>query len=234
MRIQSDRTSPWGRRVWIPDGDFETTMDALRSKVPGSFVAGRGIDVDAILLGAFGVTPDFGDVDDACLGRTCFEPDGTFTVLVNRALSDESAFSAVARRRLRSTLAHECAHIAFHAVLHPVQTPSLFGEPHEPRAVMCRQEHVEAQGGQPPWWEYQANRGMSCLLLPREFLLPVLAEALRSRGFADMREVLRAGRAEVVLQDVTQVFDVSFEMLLYRVQELGFISKHVGQSGLTI
>jgi hypothetical protein len=232
--VQADRNSPWGTRIWIPEGDFEPAMDQLRSKVPGCFTAGRGVDVDAILLKLFAVTPDFGDVAD-CLGRTRFETDGTYTVLISRELSDEATSSVVARRRLHSTLAHELAHIAFHGVLHPIHAgPNLFEELDQPRAVMCRKETMEDATVKPPWWEYQANRGMSCLLLPRELMVQFLSDALLKRELPDIRAALQANKGELVIHDLMEVFDVSFEMTLYRLQELGFISKHVGQAGLTI
>lgn len=99
---------------------------------------------------------------------------------------------------------------------------------------MCRQDAIDGSAQKPPWWEYQANRGMSGLLMPRELVRHFLSDALGKRGFVDMRAALNANRATVVLHDMMDVFDVSFEMTLYRLQELGFISKHVGQSGLTI
>lgn len=209
-------------------------MDKLRGKVAGCFDAGRGVDIDAILFKLFAVTPDFGDVAD-CLGRTRFETDGSYTVLISRELSDEAASSVIARRRLHSTLAHELAHIAFHGVLHPIHAgPNLFEELDQPRAVMCRKETIEGASEKPPWWEYQANRGMSCLLLPRDLVLQFLTSALAKRGLADMRAALGANQGRLVIHDLMEVFDVSFEMTLYRLQELGFISKHVGQAGLTI
>jgi hypothetical protein len=236
MKLQPDTASPWGKRIWIPDAEFEPTMDNLRARVEGSFTPGRGVDVDAIMLHVYNVTPDFGDVEDAGLGRTRFEVDGSYTVLVSRVLSDEATSSAVARRRLHSTLAHECAHIVFHSVLHPIHAgANLFEDLVEPRAVMCRRETIEgAPSTKAPWWEFQANRGMSCLLLPRDLLRTFLPEALKKRELADMRAALEANRARAVLQELMEVFDVSFEMTLYRLQELGFISKHVGQAGLMI
>lgn len=236
MRVQTDPTSPWGTRVWIPDGDFDITMDGVRGKVRNAFAHGRGVDVDQILLESYSVTPDFGDVDSECLGRTSFEVDGSYTVRISRALADEATHSVIARRRLRSTLAHECAHIVFHSRLHTVHAgPSLFDDPPQAKAVMCRKKAIEASPGErPPWWEYQANRGMASLLLPRDLVKEHLSAALEKRGLPDIREALNLSKAKLVVEELVAVFDVSFEMTLYRLQDLGFISKHVGQSGLTI
>jgi hypothetical protein len=189
--------------------------------------------VDAILFRVYGVTPDFGDIDESCLGRTRFEVDGGYTVMISRLLAEEAESSTVARRRLHSTLAHELAHIVYHGVLHPVHNgPGLFPELVAPKAVMCRPDDIDGSAQELPWWEYQANRGMAALLLPSDLTKQFLSEALNKRGFADMRVALGATRGRVVLQELMDVFDVSFEMTLYRLQDLGFIPKNVGQGGL--
>ena len=233
MRVQPDSKSPWGRRVWILDAEFETAMDDLREG--GDFFArGTGVDVDAILLARYQVEPDFGDVAESCLGRTRFEPDGRYSVLISRALSDESVTSKVARRRLRSTLAHEVAHIAFHGVLHPIHRgPTLFSDLAPSPPFLCRPDLSKERPEKGPWWEYQANRGMSCLLMPRDLVRQHLTNALAKRGLADMRAALAASRGRAVIQDLTDDFDVSLELALYRLQGLGYIAEHVGQDGLT-
>jgi hypothetical protein len=232
MRVQPDSKSPWGRRVWIPDDEFETAMDDLR--VEGCFARGTGVDVDAILLARYQVTPDFGDVAESCLGRTRFEPDGSYSVLISRALSDESVQSKVARRRLRSTLAHELAHIVFHGILHPIHLgPLLFPDLAPPQPFLCRPDISKDPTEKGPWWEYQANRGMSCLLMPRDLVRQFLTEAVAKRSLADMREALAASRGKAVIQDLMEDFDVSLELALYRLQGLGYIPQHVGQDGLT-
>ena len=75
---------------------------------------------------------------------------------------------------------------------------------------------------------------MSCLLLPRDLVRQFLSDTLRKRGLADMRAALAANRARNVVHDLMEIFDVSFEMTLYRLQELGYVSKHVGQVGLAM
>jgi hypothetical protein len=235
MSIHLDPKSPWGKRLWIPEADFEPLMLNVHSKAQDCFTPGRGVDVDAILLRVYGVTPDFGDIDEACLGRTRFELDGTYSVMISRTLAEEAESSVVARRRLRSTLAHELAHIVYHGVLHPVHHgPGLFPELAEAKGVMCRQDSIDRKVQDQPWWEYQANRGMSALLLPSDLVKDCLSTALSKRGHSDMRAALHAECGKAVLRELMDVFDVSFEMTLYRLQELGFMSKHVGQGGLTV
>ena len=237
MRTTRDPLSPWGERIWYDEADFDSIMDEVRGRATASFEAGRGVDVDAILEQVYGVTPDFGDVEAGCLGRTLFHPNGELEVLISRQLSNKAHVSIVDRRRLRSTLAHECAHIALHQHLHV--TPAmgqLFPDAAPPRSprVLCRMQTIEEphRSGQTEWWEYQANRGMASLLLPKTLLTRQVGESLRLLGLKGMREALANGSTKEVLRDLMATFDVSMEMTVYRLQGLGFLPKSASQGEL--
>ncbi len=233
MNVRPDSTSPWGKRIWIADCGFDSTMDALRHRVGQTACEpGRGIDVDAVLLQGFGVDPSFVSLPDGCLGRTTFQSNGSFEVEICRVLGEEAETSAMARRRLRSTLAHEASHIELHAVLHPIATASLFedlGKP--PTAVMCRRpsETCAASG---PWWEYQANRGMASLLVPRALVRDQFSAWLAAVGAATITEVLTAGRVRVLASDLADEFDVSLEMMVYRLGDIGLLPQSAAQAEL--
>ena len=225
MSVRPDPRSPWGARIWIPDSDFDVRMDAVRESVPGTlFQPGIGVDVDLILMRAYGVDPDFtDDLPSDCLGRTSFLRDGRYRVEISRSLADEAVHSPVSRRRMRSTLAHECAHIVFHSVLHPVAAgPALFEEfDDRDSTVMCREPHVGASAI--AWWEVQANRGMSCLLMPRPTVREQVSSWLIQRGLSSVSDALREERAEALVRDMANVFDVNVPVVVYRLQELGMI-----------
>lgn len=236
MTPRPDPRSPWGSKLWIPADRFDPMMDAVRSRAgQTALVPRQGIDVDVILKDLYCVDPDFCVLPKGCLGRTTFLADGSFYVQVSADLANEAVSSPVARRRLRSTLAHECAHIALHAALHPIRSArSLFDDMAcDTVAVMCRGEGIEAGGSAPDWWEYQANRGMASLLLPRDLLRAALSSSVQVRGLTDLREALATEQAEAVLRDLMELFDVGYSMTLYRLQDLGYLPKYVGQGGLT-
>jgi IrrE N-terminal-like domain len=225
--LRPDPRSPWGRGLWIPDSDFELKMDALRARAPMPFEPGRGIDVDRIMMRVYGVNPDFVDLPGACLGRTNFLSDGRYVVEVSRALADEAVHSPVARRRLRTTLAHECAHIALHSVLHPVAVGFLFEElTSRTSVVMCR----DTESGAGEWWEVQANRGMGCLLMPRELIKEQTRSWLDANEFATIGDALAEKKGEALLRELSSVFDVNPVVVLYRLQALKLIASEVGQS----
>jgi hypothetical protein len=245
LRINPDPASPWARRLWLDDRDFDDIMDELRARVGREvFSPGTGVDVDAVLEHALLVIPDFVDLPDGVLGRTNFAADGRFTIEVNRELSQRAEYDRVARRRLRSTLGHECGHGAFHARLHLADesTLSLFGDSPAPRTprILCRRDSVDAHspGARPRysgnWWEYQANRGMTTLLLPLRHLAEEVNLACAARRVATVEAAARNGEGERFVRGLADVFDVNPIMVLYRLQDLGHLPQDISQEVLSL
>ena len=239
MRIVRDNQSPWGQRVWFEDIEFDVMMDEARARAGKDvFTEGRGVDVEIILERVYGVVADYIDLPSGILGRTRFYPDGRLEVEVSRELSEAAELDDVARRRLRSTLGHECGHIVAHGHLHLEDTRSgrLFEQESvkEP-SVLCRGEAIGSfksggYGGR--WWEYQANRAMASLLLPRNTLMSHVKHELEKRGTSNMEEVLCAGELETLTRNIMQTFDVSMSVTSYRLQELGHLPKSRKQAVL--
>lgn len=231
MKTRRDTASPWGRRVYFDDVEFERMMIELCGRVPGStFEPGRGIDVDRVLMEGLGCEPDFVELPPGVLGRTRFTRDGRIEVEISRTLADEAETSVPARRRLRSTLGHECGHIACHLalVLPDTDTLDLFpsgSQPPPTPQLLCRNESVgdTRYGGE--WWEYQANRCMSALLMPRRLVPQYLTEVLQNEGFDSMTLAIRGDAGRRVVTGISDVFDVNPVVAMLRLQELGFTPK---------
>jgi hypothetical protein len=99
------------------------------------------------------------------LGCIIFNPSGAVeAILVSRSLEEQN--TTPARRRVRSTVAHEAGHGLLHGSLF-IDSPDL-GE--NQRRILCRSEDIL---GETPrlyrgrWWEFQANQAIGSLLLPR-------------------------------------------------------------------
>ena len=234
MRRFRDSSVPASAREWFTDSEFESTMDDLRTQSGDDvFSPGHGVDVDLVLLRAYKVSPDFVPLPSGVLGRTTFYPDGRFHVEVCRELAEEAESSIIGRRRLRSTLAHECGHVAFHRHQFLVvdEQQSLFASAPAPTPqVLCRADGIDERVRKRDGREYQANRGMASLLLPARLLQTHLEEVLKRRDCETLREAVGAGKGQVVLREACDVFDVSLEMMLYRVQELRLLPREDAQS----
>jgi hypothetical protein len=163
---------------------------------------------------------------------------------LSRELSERAEHDRIARRRLRSTLGHECAHGAFHVELHLADesTLPLFGDSPAPRTppILCRHDSVDAMAGgtrrrySGHWWEYQANRGMTALLLPRRLFAEHVKAACTSRLVTTVEAAVGSGAGEQLIRDIADVFDVNPIMVFYRLQDLEFLPKDVSQEVLSL
>lgn len=225
MKITLDPRSPWGQRMWFEDSEFDAMADEARERAGVElFERGKGIDVDTLLLRGYQITPDFAaDLPPDVLGRTLFLTDGRIEIEINRVLADEAETDATARHRLRSTLAHETAHVVQHAALHvPNITASLFrDEPLPSPRVLCR--NLDIQNSGQPWWEFQANRGMASLLLPKQLVADTVIEVLRAHDQPTFTAAIDASRGREVIAAIARYFDTSFTITLYRLQALKYI-----------
>jgi hypothetical protein len=96
--------------------------------------------------------------------------------------------------------------------------------------VMCREAMSDAAGVQ--GWELQANRGMAALLLPGALVREQLRSWLENNKLDSVSSALLAKRGEALVRGLAGVFDVNLPVVVYRLQELGFVAKGVGQGDL--
>ena len=231
MKTRKDLASPWGVRLYFEESEFETMMaDVLFRAGPEAFIEGRGVDVDLVLFKVYGLEADYIDLPHGVLGRTLFRRDGSAQIEVSRRLADVAEADQLARRRLRTTLAHEGGHVTCHRQLFISDTDSLslFGdelaEPEKP-AILCRESILATSGYQGEWWEFQANRCMASLLLPKHILIPRVNALLGVFGVSDFAQAQQKGMDEEFIRSLSNTFDVSWQAVLLRLQELGFVPK---------
>ena len=220
MRTTEDPRSPWGVRLWFEEDEFDEIMDGVRGNAGDVFSEGRGVDVEEVLMRVYEVSPDYLDLPPSVLGRTVFHADGLVDVHLSRDLSERAERSRIARRRLRSTMGHECGHVALHRCLQPAAARMSTDAP----SILCRALALNREGERAvEWWEYQANRAMACLLMPRDLTGDVLSEVVHARGYKSLEKALEAEGGRKVLTELSGIFDVSFEMSLYRLVSLGLL-----------
>lgn len=238
MRSWYDASSPWGKQLRFNETEFESMMDEMRFRAGSDlFSVGKGIDVDLVLLKSISAEADYVDLPVGILGRTIFAPNGQVRIEVSRDLSDQAESDRVARRRLRATLAHECGHVACHTCLfiQDTETYSLFqsgevataGTPRPP--IMCRPEGVGRVGYKGEWWEYQANRCMAALLLPKRMISQSVRLRFEGGGFKSGTDCVARGYGEILVREISTEYDVSQTAVLFRLQSLGFIPIGVQQ-----
>jgi hypothetical protein len=99
------------------------------------------------------------------LGCPIFNSSGAVeAILVSRSLEEQN--TTPARRRVRSTVAHEAGHGLLHGPIFASCAPGL-GE--NQRRILCRSEDIlleRKRSYRGRWWEFQANQAIGSLLLP--------------------------------------------------------------------
>ena len=147
------------------------------------------------------------------LGYTQFGPKGVEAIIVSRALTEEG--SRVAERRINTTLGHEAGHGLLHAHLFVLDSfpISLFENAAEVTRtrILCRDdtdasERPRRYDGR--WWEFQANRMMGALLLPRPLVHTCLEGLLVREGTLGAAS-LPDGSRHAATALLSEVFDVN-------------------------
>jgi hypothetical protein len=211
MREFPDRGGRLPYRLWYEESEIESI--AARELALAGHPALEGApatDVDALLELHMGVVPEYTWMPRGVLGATEFTAKGEVRLQVSAELSLRAGRQGAAEKLLRSTLAHEAAHILLHRVLFLKESGDIFGGLAS-RHELCRSVGVPRPGYQGEWWEWQANRGMSALLLPRAALEGWIA--VRQRAAPSERVT---ARREAAAAD----FGVSAEAVTRRLAQL--------------
>jgi len=215
MKISRATSGPYRDRLHYTMPEIETlTEDELRNfdllpSTPGP------INIDLYVEQRF-LIPRYEKLSATLLGYTEFGPEGPIDIVINEALASDK--SIVAKRRVRTTIAHEGGHALLHTILHlDTGQTSLLTTAAE-RRVMCKEEDLRRNSYDGKWWEYQANLAMSSLLLPKHLTMTALEPFLSKTSMGvrtlDPHNLTRAIRA------LSEIFDVNPIVAKIRIQQL--------------
>jgi hypothetical protein len=197
-------------RLWYDEAEIDTIMeDELRRSRTARISGGDAVDIDAFIETHLRITPEYVTLPRGVQGATDFSPDGTVRMRISAALSERAASGeAGAEHLMRTTLAHEAAHVLLHRSLFLSQSEALFGG-QSSRQELCRDIRLVRSGYSGEWWEWQANRGMGALLLPRSEVIgiagPWTAAALRDG---------------VLVQLIARRYQVSTQAVCFRLEQI--------------
>jgi hypothetical protein len=223
MRNIRANTGLFPERPYFKDEVMETIcLDALRGvdllpKEP------EPIRVDRFIEKHFKVTPKYEPLEDGVLGLTVFGKEGVKDVIVSREI-DETG-SVASERLVRSTLAHEAGHGLFHAHLFAFADSSkpLFGDNSDPAKpkVLCRDVSADRgrKGYNGAWWEFQANRAIGALLMPRHLVEAAVEDFTTASGLLGLRE-FDHGRTQEAVRLLMETFNVNAPVAEIRLEQL--------------
>src|SRR5271165_4558482 len=157
MRKVPTPSGPYPFQLYFDDlGEIdEICLEALKTQSllpskPGPIRIERFVEKE------FKTALRYEDLGPDNLGCTIFNRmGGVEAILVSRSLEEQN--TTPARRRARSTVAHEAGHGLLHGLLF-IDSPDL-GENH--RRILCRSEDILGESQRSyrgRWWEFQANQ----------------------------------------------------------------------------
>jgi hypothetical protein len=224
MRTFRPKKGPFTEAPFFEKGQIEDICLEELAKVDLLPTKPEPIRIDRFIEKRFSVVHSYEDLGDGVLGLTKFGSRGVQDVIVARQLEDEGTLAA--QRRIRSTLAHEAGHGLLHAhlfVLGQPRTQHLFGDYSDPTApkVLCRDIPVEGESRpryNGEWWEFQANRAIGGLLIPKPLMEKAIASFLINRGSLGAKYLDSARRTEAI-KTLSKTFDVNPAVARIRLEE---------------
>ena len=172
--------------------------------------APEAIRIDRFVEKHFKVSPRYEALPDGVLGFTAFGPTGVTAIVITTALDDEGG--SVSERRIRTTLAHEAGHGLLHTHLFALgeKPPKLFEDGHDRPEILCRDVHgtpheLRYDGR---WWEFQANRAIGGLPMPRGLVTKAAAPFCEERGGLGL-PALKEDQRERAARELAGIFDVN-------------------------
>ena len=224
MKTIRTNNGPFSERPHFEPAEIDRTCVEQLRKVDLYPATPEPIRIDRFIEKRFGIVPSYDDLPNGVLGYTEFSEKGVRAIVISRSLAEEGGKPA--ERRLRSTLAHEAGHGFLHAHLFALAQPktNLFErDACQGRQILCREVlgTLSRQRAAPKstWSEYQANRTIGGLLLPRGLVAAALKPMMvSSGGLGGM--VLEPEKFSDATALLSETFDVNPVVVQYRLEDL--------------
>jgi len=225
MRKIPTPSGPYPFQLYFEDlGEIdEICLEALKlqSLLPSSPAP---IRIERFVEKQFKTALIYEDLGPGNLGCTVLNSSGTVeAIVVSRFLEEQNTIPA--RRRVRSTVAHEAGHGLLHG--------PLFAETNSPdlmigavgknrRLILCRSEDIlfdTQQSYAGKWWEFQANQAMGSLLLPSPLMHAFLDQSgINPSCFRS--GILTSAQHESLVKKAAVIFDVNPVVVRIRLDSL--------------
>lgn len=183
---------------------------------------------DSSILGAFVFNEGFLDVYELEKVKRCNFKEKTIIIDSKIAENDD--------KRLMFTYGHELGHyITQYQLMHVNNEQlNLFEDADSQFAVTCNRKILKLGDNvlksKKDWEEWQANYFSSCILIPKSTLKKLLKPFLKDFDIMKQGTVFEnydLGKLKIIIKKLSRVYNTSEEMMKYRLQELGYLSKKI-------
>lgn len=183
----------------------------------------QAVRIERFIEKRFGISPSYETLPAGVLGFTEFGPNGAAAIVLSRTFDDAHG-DVVQERRLRTTLAHEAGHGLLHAHLFALgeKPASLFDTDENEPTILCRDvfgESAQQKKYDGRWWEFQANRAMASLLMPRSLVATAAGNFLTPTGLLGI-PVLESANRKAAESALAEIFDVNPVVARYRLEDV--------------
>jgi hypothetical protein len=219
--VRSYRDKNGLRQRWLTEGEIDDIVEGELGKAGlMPTIDNCRVNIDGFVEHHLQAFLDVGATLDAdVLGVTELRPGEPARILINRELTDAACevdeYSGTLGR-WRATVAHEGSHVLLHRPLFElnVDQQSLFGDDVivDDPVIRCYKRETSFGGRSTDPREWQANKGMAALLMPRS----VFGEAARIA-------VSTNASALAIVEGLARRFEVSREATRIRLSTLGFL-----------
>lgn len=216
MKSLRTRSGPFAEQPYYEPHEIDRICNEELRAVELYPSAPEPIRIERFIEKRFKLAVVYDDLPPGVLGYTSVGRKGVESVVVSRTLCDDR--TAVAERRVSTTLAHEAGHGLLHGHLFMLDEPpaSLFGagSSADHGRILCRDDavavgstgSVKRYDGR--WWEFQANQAIGGLLLPKQLVERSVSRFLIVRGGL-AQTVLPDDQREAAVRHVAHTFDVN-------------------------
>ncbi len=224
MKYIPDKTGKFPQRIFFDDGELDTECD----KIITNFLLAKYNSVkfpistdDLISLIEKEMKLDvYAALQEGEEGKTDFKKDRPEISISEKLYADSKK-----QNRLRTTLAHEYGHAKFHFGLFSIKKAQksldLFDKESELTLTSYRKDNIETPKSD--WIEWQANYISGAILIPINDLKPRLLKYLQQHDLST-GIYLNSPHARLLIQRVSERYEVSIDAARVRLQQLGYIS----------
>jgi hypothetical protein len=223
MKSTRRASGPFREQLYFSIGEIDDIcVDALKK---AGFLSSLGpIDIERFVEKHFGCECGYEDLPEDIMGFTAFDKNGkVIGVRIQSSLEDGTQ---VGERRVRTTWAHEAGHGLLHAILF-AEIPgeqNFFSSPDSNvnnNRILCRPSDIRAVDSRydGKWWEWQANRCIGGLLLPRPSVLESLGSLVNQSLVTGIPKLPAANRSAAE-SHVANFFNVNPAVARIRLAEM--------------